>query len=110
MTILNDIEKAEAAATQGPWDARGKDVRVYCLHHDHRMAHASTDENGALIALSRNHLKTLIECARALEWYENDDNWSGKNKTANWDSMNCALEDRGQRARDALKKLEGAVK
>jgi len=44
----------------------------------------------------------LREC---LEFYENEDNWNGKNKTAHWDSMNCALEDHGNRAREALKKL-----
>jgi len=48
----------------------------------------------------------LREC---LEFYENEDNWNGKNKTAHWDSMNCALEDHGNRAREALKKLQ-AVK
>jgi len=27
LSILDDIEKAEAAVTQGPWRATGKDVR-----------------------------------------------------------------------------------
>jgi len=47
----------------------------------------------------RNNIKTLLECARALEWYADWDHWS-----IDW--VEGSHGDYGGRARDAIKKLE----
>ena len=52
MNILDRLDELEREAMAGPW--RSSDVHVY---------------DAALIALSRNHLRALIDVARAAEAY-----------------------------------------
>src|SRR3990167_5264166 len=72
-TVLDALDRLEKAATEGPWtvEDRGWTKALACtirlgptddLAFDHHEL-----KNAALIAFSRNHLRALIEVARAAE-------------------------------------------
>jgi hypothetical protein len=86
MKILDELEAAEKAATPGPWGQSHDSCHIAFRPNsngslgDYHFAsiHGWKDEatnNGKLIALSRNHIKALIDCARALEMYADRWNW-----------------------------------
>jgi len=54
-------------APPGPWKTLGKDIRKYYLHHDHRMAHAATDDIAAFIAHACNNFEALAKRVIELE-------------------------------------------
>jgi len=76
LTPLDRLDQLEREATAGPWrhddGPDGQWDRVYVtaerwIEASHDRPEAQAD--GALIALSRNHLRALIEVARAAEAY-----------------------------------------
>ena len=99
--ILNQLEEADNAASpkslldQPCFD----DVRLENLRDEDRKVHV----------LARNHLKALIECARALKWYA-DENHINHDYYVDDDGDEHPrpdlIDDYGKRAREALAKLK----
>jgi len=98
LSILEELEKAEAVATQGPWQG-SVGLSGVVLRSNYDASFQCTPGDANLICLMRNNIKTLLECARALEWYADWDHWS-----IDW--VEGSHGDYGGRARDAIKKLE----
>lgn len=94
MNILDQLEEAERAATQGLW------------HEGSWQLGQVNFEDAKLIFISRNHLRALIECAKALKMYGDRENWVD-GSDGQYGALAC---DFGMKAREALAKLEGGEK
>jgi len=72
VNVLDRLDELEREATTGPWDNAGWHVhagsRFTPTHQPLASTHGDSEADAALIALSRNHLRALIEVARAAQY------------------------------------------